>query len=142
MSTIDIGGGESVQRRHLPKAMLSEFDEASATFSRAQANIRSWIKPLLAMQAPADASGDTAGARRRFIANEPGRSGRVYDIGEVGGAMLVDQRDVSAFAWLGFTPAPSQQPTSTLRVGLVFLDAATGEYLRYNGSAWAQVTLQ
>jgi len=134
MTTIDIGGGKSVQRRHLPKTMLREFDTAAAAFSETQAAVRAWVKPLHPMQGAVDSSGTVT-------CNAPSQSGLAYTLGEVGGALLVDQRDVAAFAKLGFTDVPSQQPSNS-RVGLVFLDTATGEYLRWNGSAWAPVTLE
>jgi len=135
MSTIDLGNGQTVQRRHLPKNMLHEFDEASAALGQSQANLQSWVKPLCAMQAAAEFSGE-------IICGAPGQTGLTYTLGEVGGALLVDQRDLAVFSKLGFTAVPSQQPTANLRAGLVFLDTATGQYLRWNGAAWAPVTLE
>jgi len=132
--TIDLGGGVSVHRRHLPTTLLREFDAAASAFSETQAAVRSWVKPLLPMQAPADFSGG-------LTCNALGQSGLTYSLAEVGGALLVDQRDVAALTALGFSPVPSQQPTNP-RVGWVFLDAATGDYLRWTGTAWAVVTLQ
>jgi hypothetical protein len=134
MTSIDIGNGQTVQRHHLPGNLLRELDEASATFSKVQASVRAWIKTLLAMQAPANFSGV-------IDCRAVGQSGRTYGLSEVGGALLVDQRDTSTFSKIGFTYPPGTQPTSP-RVGLVFLDTATGEYLRWNGSAWAPITLE
>jgi hypothetical protein len=134
MTTIDLGNGQTVQRHHLPKGLLSQLDEATATFSNMQASVRAWVKPMVPMQAAADFSGSVT-------CNTPGLSGLAYSLGEVGGAILVDQRDVKTFTALGFANVASQQPSQP-RVGLVFLDAATGEYLRWNGSAWAPVTLE
>jgi hypothetical protein len=113
---IDLGNGQTVQRHHLPSNLLHEFDEASATFSKVQANVHSWIKSLLPMQAPANFSGT-------IDCRAVGQSGRTYALSEVGGALLVDQRDLSTFGRLGFTSPSSQQPTNP-------------------SSAWAPITLE
>lgn len=135
MTTIDLGNGRTAQRHHLDAGLLHIFDETSKHLDWVRGKLRDWIKPLYPMQAPAGFSGDV-------ICNIASQSGRTYSLGEVGGAVLIDQRDVPTFANFGFTDVPSQQPTAGLRVGLVFLDAATGDYLRYDGNAWAAVTLE
>lgn len=131
---LDLGGGQSVPRHHLPKNMTSAFDQASAAFDQARASIRSWVKPLYALQAPADVSG-------RFSCNAVGQSGRIYDLSEPGGAMLVDERDVPIFTKQGFAAVPSQQPATNLRAGLVFQDTAANTFMRWTGTAWSPVTL-
>ena len=136
MKTIDIGNGQSVQRHRLPKSMLRDFDTTAAALSQVQAGIRAWVQSLLAMQAPADFSGD-------IMCTAVTQSGRTYTVPEVGGALLVDQRDVATFANIGFTAVPSgSAPTTGLRPGFVFLDTSLNEYMRYNGNAWAAVTLE
>jgi hypothetical protein len=88
------------------------------------------------MQAPSDVSGEVG-------CTSVGQSGRTYTLSEVGGALLVDQRDVTMFSKLGFTDVPSGiAPTTGLRVGLVFLDTSLNEYMRYDGNSWAPVTLE
>lgn len=135
MKTIDIGGGQAVQRHDLLKNMLRDYDDASAAMSQTQASIRSWLKPLFAMQAAANFSGEVN-------CTAVGQSGRTYTLPEIGGALLVDQRDVPVFSKLGFTDVPSGSAPTGLRVGLVFLDTSLNEYMRYDGNAWAPVTLE
>ena len=136
MKTIDIGNGQSVQRHRLPKSMLRDFDTTSAALSQVQASIRAWVQSLLAMQAPTNFSGD-------MMCTAAHQSGRVYTVPEVGGALLVDQRDVATFANIGFTAVPSgSAPTTGLRPGLLFLDTSLNEYMRWDGTSWAAVTLE
>lgn len=133
MRTIDLGNGKTVSRHHVPRAALTQFDEASAALSAAQASIRSIS--LIALQAPTAFSGSVG-------CTAIGQSGMNYVLGEVGGALLVDERDVATFTNLGFTGVPSVQPTSNLRAGLVFNDSAAGSFMRYDGAAsWAPITL-
>jgi hypothetical protein len=135
-TNIDLGGGQSVPRHHLPKAMAAALDQASATLGQTQADIRAWVRPLLAMQAPANFSGEIG------CTSAPGLTGRTYALSEAGGAVMVDSRDVPVFAKLGFVAVPSGiAPTTGLRVGLVFMDPSLNEYQRWGGSAWAPVTL-
>jgi hypothetical protein len=89
----------------------------------------------IAMQAPTNLSG-------QIICNAPTQSGISYNLSEPGGALLVEQPDVAEFETLGATPVPSVQPTINLRAGLVFWDEAANEYLRFNGTNWAPITLQ
>ena len=139
---IDIGNGQFAQRHHLTKELLHEFDQASGAltqaqvnFSQAQANVRAWTRPLIAMQAAADVSGD-------ILCTAPGQSGRIYTLNEVGAALLVDQRDVAVFSKLGFTDVPSgSAPTTGLRVGLVFLDTSLNAYMSWDGVTWSAVIL-
>jgi hypothetical protein len=134
-TSIDLGNDQTVPRHHVPKAMAMAFDQASGALELARASIRSWVKPLHAMQAPAGVSGDIA-------CNAVGQSGRVYTLSEAGGAMLVDARDGATFSKLGFAAVPSgAAPTTGLRVGLVFMDTSLNEYVRYDGTNWAPVTL-
>jgi hypothetical protein len=135
MTIIDVGNGQTVPRHHVPKAMAVAFDQASGALREAQANIRSWVRQVSPMQAPAGFSGDV-------ICNSVGQTGRVYTLSEQGGALLVDPRDVPVFTGMGFTPVPSgPAPTTGLRPGLVFMDTSLNEYMRFDGSAWAPVTL-
>ena len=134
MKTIDIGNGQSVPRHHLPKDMSAAFDQAQAAFVQAQASIRSWVKPLYPMQAPAAASGT-------IICNAVRETGRTYNLPEPGGALLVDQRDMSVFSSMGFMPVPSGTAPANPRVGLVFMDTQLNEYQRWDGAKWAPVTL-
>ena len=134
MTTIDLGGGRSAQRHHFPKDMLRQFDEASATFSQAQANIR-------ALGEDAESDAGAGQLQRRLDLHRCRAIWPNYSLTKVGGALLVDQRDTKTFTALGFVEVSQQQPNNP-RVGLVFLDAATGQYLRWNGSAWAPVTLE
>jgi hypothetical protein len=133
-STIDLGNGKTFERHRLPKDMLRKFDDAAVAFRQTQATVRSWVGSLVPMQAPADFSGSV-------ICTGPGRSGRTHMLSEPGGAMLVESCDVQAFIGLGFAGVPSQQPSAP-RVGGVFFDEAANQYFRWNGSAWAPVTLQ
>lgn len=128
MSTIDLGGGQTIARRHVPAAMLHQFDQASAALSAVQASIRSEVH-LVPLQAPANFSGTVI------------CSGAIYNLGEVGGALLVNERDVATFTKLGFVAVPSVQPTSGLRAGIVFYDEPAKEYLRYDGANWAPIAL-
>jgi hypothetical protein len=132
MTHLDLGNGHTIPRHHVPKAMLTQFDEASAALSAAQASIR--LISLIAVQAPAAFSGTVQ-------CSAMGQSGTTYNLSEVGGALLADERDVSTFTALGFTAVPSQQPTSGLRPGIVFFDTAANGYMRFDGAAWAPVTL-
>lgn len=133
MKTIDLGAGHSVPRHHVPPTMLAQYDQASAALSQAQASILSSVK-LTALQAPATFSGSLS-------CTAPGQSGAVYNLNELGGALLVNERDLATFTALGFTAVPSVQPTSGLRAGLVFDDTAAGGYMRYSGADWAPVTI-
>jgi hypothetical protein len=136
MTTIDIGNGKTAQRHHLTKAVLGEFDQATAALSQAQANVRAWVRPLLAMQTAAGFSGDVS-------CNAPNQSGRTYTLSEIGGAMLVDERDLGAFSKIGATAVLSgSAPSTGLRSGLVILDASVNELMRFDGSTWAPVALQ
>jgi hypothetical protein len=134
MTTIDLGNGKTVDRHRLPKGMLREFDNASVAFSQARATVSAWVGSLVPMQAPADFSGSV-------ICTSPGSSGRTHTLSEPGGALLVESCDVEAFIGLGFASVPSQQSNNP-RVGSVFRDEAAGQYFRWNGSAWAAITLQ
>jgi hypothetical protein len=135
MTTIDLGNGQTAQRHRLPKSMLRDFDDTSA-LGQVQAGIRAWVKSLLAMQAPANFSGD-------IICTAVTQSGRTYTVPELGGAVLVDQRDVATFVNIGFTTVPSgTAPTTGLRPGLLFLDTSLNEYMRWDGTSWAPVTLE
>src|SRR6478609_8160402 len=106
MSNIDLGNGNTVARHHVPHAMLQQFDQASAALSAAQASIRSSVQ-MVALQAPAAFSGSLS-------CTAPGQSGTTYNLGEAGGALLVNERDVATFTKLGFTAVPSVQPISGL----------------------------
>jgi hypothetical protein len=133
-NTIDLGDGHTALRHHIPREKMHELDQATAALKQAQSNLRSWVRPLSAMQGAADSNGT-------FSCTSPGQSGLTYSLSEVGGALLVDARDVATFLKWNFSAVPTQQPTSGLRVGLVFLDSATGQYLRFDGVEWAPVIL-
>jgi|SRR6185437_8351004 len=133
MTKIDLGGGQSIARHHIPHALLAQFDQAFAALSAAQTSIRSSVQ-LVALQAPAAFSGSIS-------CTAPGQSGSNYNLGEVGGAISVNERDVSTFTKFGFTAVPSVQPQSGLRAGLAFYDTAAGTYMRCDGANWAPVTL-
>ncbi len=121
--------------KNLPQPMRRDFDAAKAALENAQASISEWLQFQVAMQAPADASG-------HFQCKGPGQTGRNYSLAEPGGALLVDQRDLSLFESLGFRPVPGSAPTANLRAGLVFFDADAGRHLRYDGSDWQPFTLE
>jgi hypothetical protein len=133
MSTIDLGAGQTVARRHVPAGMLHQFDQASAALSAVQRSIRSSVQ-LIAMQAPANFNGT-------IICGAPGQSSLSYNLPEVGGAMLVNARDVATFTNLGFVAVPTALPVSGLRAGIVYFDEPASEYLRYSGAGWAPITL-
>jgi hypothetical protein len=143
MPTIDLGGGVTVDRTHVPATMLAHYDQATTALALAQSNILAWIKPLFALQAPANSSG-------QFHCNAVGQSGRTYSIPEPGGALLVDQRDLSVFVnpkpvGFGFVAVPSgptaSRPNTGLRAGLCFNDTTLAAFVRWDGAAWNQVTL-
>jgi hypothetical protein len=94
-TTIDLGGGQSVPRHHLPKSMTANFDQASNALNQALASIRSWIRPLHGLQASVSVSGSVS-------CNAIGQSGRTYDLTEPGGALFVDERDLPTFTSLKF----------------------------------------
>ncbi len=134
-TTVDLGNGQTVPRHHLPKSMSSAFDDANSALEQMRAAIKSWVKPLYAIQAPQNETGS-------FICTAVHQTGRTYELPEPGGAMLVDERDLGTFTKLGFTAVPSgTAPITDLRVGLVFLDTQLNQYMRYDGVQWSPVTL-
>ena len=140
MPTIDLGSGQTVDRSHVPANLLAHFDQATAALALAQSNILAWIKPLFALQAPANFTGS-------FHCNAVGQSGRVYYIPEPGGALLVDQRDMAVFlnlkpvAFASVASGTTAQRPASPRVAQVYNDTDVGSFMRWNGAAWVAVTL-
>jgi hypothetical protein len=140
MPTIDLGNGQTIDRGRVPAHMLRAFDQANDALASALSAIRGWVKPFTVMQAPAAFSG-------AIHCSASSQSGYLYQLGEAGGALAVDQRDAAVFTStkVGFTVVPSgpttARPTTGLRVGLVFQDTTLGAYVRYDGAAWNPVTL-
>lgn len=134
MSTVDLGDGQHVPRNHLPPSLKNAYDQAASQLEVARAFIRSWVRPLIALQAPPHISGIIS-------CTASGQTGRVYALAEAGGALLVDQRDVPAFVSMGFATVPTGAAPPDPRMGQVFWDFELSGFQRWDGAQWAPTTL-